>query len=90
MTIQITIISDEGRRPLSALVECDSWQEYQANKARYRDNAIMRILASRHMTLRDAQQYGYNTVKARVYDREKIAKENAELYAKIKKEKGGE
>lgn len=90
VTIQITLISEEGRRPLSALIECESWQEYQANKTRYRDNAIMRMLAARHMTLHDAQKYGYTTVKARVYDREKIARENAERYAKIKKEKGWE
>jgi hypothetical protein len=90
MIIQVTLISDGGRRPLSALIECDSWQEYQANKARYRDSTIMRILAARHMTLRDAQKYGYNTVKARVYDREQIARENAERYANIKKEKGWE
>lgn len=87
--VQITLISEGGYRPLSHLIECESWQDYQENKDKYRSNAILNICAKRHMTIADLRKYKYTQVKARVYDRERIAKENAERYERIKKKEVG-
>lgn len=88
MQVQITLVSESGYRPLSTLIEVESWEAYQQNKQAYQQRAVTSILAKRHMTLRDANKYGYTTIKARVYDKERIARENAERYEKIKKERG--
>lgn len=88
MQVQITLVSESGYRPLSTLIEVDSWEAYQQNKQAYQQRAVTSILAKRHMTLRDTNKYGYTTIKARVYDKERIARENAERYEKIKKERG--
>jgi hypothetical protein len=86
--IQITILSDKGYRPLSTLIEVDNVQEYINNKVKYQQDAILKICANRHMTIRDLRKYGYTQIKAREYNKEKIAQENAERYERIKKERG--
>lgn len=88
MQVQVTLISDSGYRPLSTLIECQSWQDYQDNKVKYKNNAIVSICIKRHMSMADLRKYGYTQVKARVYDKERIAQENAERYERIKKERG--
>lgn len=86
--VQITLVSKSGYRPLSTLIEVESWEAYQQNKQAYQQKAVTSILAKRHMTIRDVRRYGYTQIKARVYDKERIARENAERYEKLKKEKG--
>ena len=86
--IQITIMSDKGYRPLSTLIEVDNAQEYINNKVKCQQDAVLKICANRHMTTRDLRKYGYTQIKAREYNKEKIAQENAERYERIKKERG--
>lgn len=86
--IQITLVSDGGYRPLSTLISCASWQEYQQSKRKYQAKAVLTICAGRHMTIRDLRKYGYNEIKARVYDKARIDAENAARYEQIKKERG--
>jgi hypothetical protein len=88
MQVQVTLISEGGYRPLSGLVEVKDWADFIANKSAYQQKAVISILAKRHMTVRDMRKYGYTQIKARVYDKERIAKENAERYEQIKKERG--
>lgn len=88
MQIQITLISESGYRPLSILINCESWAEYQAHKVAYQQKAVTAMLAKRHMTVRDLRKYGYTEIRSRVYDKERIARENAERYEQIKKERG--
>jgi hypothetical protein len=88
MQVQVTLISEGGYRPLSGLVEVKDWVDFIANKSAYQQKAVISILAKRHMTVRDMRKYGYTQIKARVYDKERIAKENAERYEQIKKERG--
>lgn len=71
MTIKITLESESGRRPLSALVQVESWADYQEHKAMYKDRAIAKICYDRKMTIRDLVKYGYKTIKAEVYKNEK-------------------
>lgn len=86
--IQITLISDKGYRPVSTLVKVDKISDYTANKTKWQTLAVQQICAKRHWGVADLKKYGYNGIKARVYDKEKIAAENAARYEQIKKERG--
>lgn len=86
--VQITLVSESGYRPLSTLIDVENWQAYLADKERLQQKAVIAICAKRYMTTRDLRKYGYTTIKARIYDREAIARENAERYEQIKKERG--
>lgn len=88
MQIQVTIISESGYRPLSELIEVTSWADYIANKIAYQQKAVTKMLAKRHMTVRDMRKYGYTQIKARVYDKARIEAENKARYEQIKKERG--
>lgn len=88
MTIQVTLISEGGYRPLSTLIEVESWEAYQENKRKWNDRAIVKICGKRYMTAYDLKKYGYTTLKARPYDPEQIAREKEERYNKIKQERG--
>lgn len=70
MIIQISLISREGRRPLSTLIEVENWDAFIANKSAYQKKAIIAILAKKYMTVRDLRQYGYNQIKSRIYRKE--------------------
>lgn len=67
MTIQVSLISREGRRPLSTLIEVENWDAFMANKDAYQEKAIVTILGKKHMTIRDARKYGYTTIKSKIY-----------------------
>lgn len=88
MQVQITLISESGYKPLSTLIDCESWEEYQANKIAYQQKAVTYMLAKRYMTVRDLRKYGYTEIRARVYDKERIQAENRARYEKIKRERG--
>lgn len=86
--IQISLFSDSGYRPMSTIVTIENAQEWRDRKEEIKKQAVISICAKRHMTSRDLRKYGYTTIKCRVYDKEKIARENAERYEKIKQERG--
>lgn len=86
--IQITLVSDKGYRAVSALVDVPSIKDYVDNKNIYQMHGVIKICAKRHWTAADLRKYGYTGIKCRVYDKEKIERENAERYKKIKEERG--
>lgn len=87
--LQVTMISNKGFRPVSALVDVPSVAEFKANPKKYRDEGIVKICAKRGWTLSDIRKNGYDLeIKVRVYDKEKIEREKAERYEQIKKERG--
>jgi hypothetical protein len=86
--LQITLTSTEGYKPMSTIVEITDKKEYLYKRKEIHNKAIVKICAQRHMTLKDLTYYGYTKVKAREYDAEAIAKENAERYEQIKAERG--
>jgi hypothetical protein len=87
--LQVTMISNKGFRPVSALVDVPSVAEFKANPKKYRDEGIIKICAKRSWTLSDIRKNGYDSeIKVRVYDKEKIEREKAERYEQIKKERG--
>lgn len=88
MQIQITLVSNKGYKPMSTIIEVPDAATFNLHKQEYQQRAAVKICAQRHMTARDLVNYGYTGIKCREYDKEKIARENAERYEKIKKERG--
>jgi hypothetical protein len=39
--VQITLVSEGGYRPLSTLIDVESWQAYLADKERLQQKAVM-------------------------------------------------
>jgi hypothetical protein len=65
--IKISLISDMGYKPISTAIQVKSIADYNENKARYDEQAILRICAiKRGMTIRDLKKYGYNKIKAEI------------------------
>ncbi len=90
---QVTLICATGQyKPVSAIVRIDSESAavigVDAFKQQIRAQGIAKICKKRYWTSADLQRYHYTKVKMRVYDKEKITKENAERYEKIKRERG--
>ena len=88
ITIQVTLISEGGYRPLSTLATVPSWDEYMRNKVAYQQKIVTSMLAKRGMNVRDLRKYQYTQIKARVYDKERIEQEKKARYEQIKKERG--
>lgn len=87
--LQVTMISNKGYRPVSALVDVPSVAEFKANPKKYRDDGVVKICAKRSWNWAKVKEFGYDSeIKMRVYDREKIEREKAERYEQIKKERG--
>lgn len=86
--IQITLTSNKGYKPLSTIIEVPTAEAFLANKKKYQEQGIIKICAKRSMRSHDLAKYGYNQIKMRVYDKEKIEREKAERYEQIKKERG--
>lgn len=90
---QVTLICSTGQyKPVSAIVKADTDDLARVGKVAYtgdiRTRGIQKICQKRYWGNADLKRYGYTKVKMREYDKEKIAKENAERYEKIKRERG--
>lgn len=87
--VQITLINPEGKyKPISTIIEVPTLKEFNENKKTYQQKAIEKICAKRYWGTAELKKYGFTKVKCREYDKEKIARENAERYEAIKKERG--
>ena len=83
MKYQVTLMCDNGKyRPVSTIVDLDT-----KDITTIKTKGIQKICAQRYWTKLNLKQYGYTKVKIRVYDKEKIDKENEERYNRIKEEK---
>lgn len=81
---QVTLMCNNGKyKPVSTIV---SLEETNDKKAIMREGQ-RKIMIQRYWTMADLKRYGYTSGKVREYDREKIERENAERYARIKEEK---
>lgn len=89
MKIQVTLISNRGNRPVSCLIDnIESREYFLSHKDEIRKQGITKICQKRYWGKRELLNYGYTKVIMREYDKEKIEKENAERYERIKKERG--
>lgn len=87
--IQVTLFDKQNRyKPVSALVNIPNISFYKEHSQEVKNQGIIKICQKRYWTTKDLKEFGYTTCKVRVYDKEKIRKENEERYKKIKEEKG--
>lgn len=82
--IQVTLTSSNGRRPIATIIHPKSIEDWNENKARYKREAVQLICAKRHMTWRDLQKYGYDTIMTG--DPAKIREEMQRKYAAAEKQ----
>lgn len=90
MQMQITFLNVGNHyKPVTTIVEVASVKDFNENQKTYKEKALTKILAQRRWSGKDFLKYGYTTkgCKVRVYDKEKIDKENAENYKKVMLEK---
>lgn len=75
--MQLTIFDKEGHyKPISTIVEVESVDYYKANKSKIQSIAIQNICHNRCISFTELQKQGYTVIKAREYDKEKIAETN--------------
>lgn len=75
--MQLTIFDKEGHyKPISTIVEVESVDYYKANKSKVQSIAIQNICHNRCISFKELQKQGYTVIKAREYDKEKIAEAN--------------
>lgn len=90
---QVTLICADGKyKPVSCIVAFEQSADADLTvmpqkKKEIQQMGIVKICQKRYWSNSDLKKYGYTKVKVRVYDKEKIAEENAERYEKIKQEK---
>jgi hypothetical protein len=87
ITLQFSVFSHKGYKPLSTLLEVN-YEDYLKDKQKFKSQAVFNICAKRHMTFKDLKKYGYEELRVRYYDPEKIEQEKQERYEQIKKERG--
>lgn len=69
ITLQCTLFSSNGYRPMSTLVNVDSVSYYNQHSKEVKAEAIQRICAKRYMNKYHLKQYGYDKIKVRVYQK---------------------
>lgn len=90
---QVTLISATGKyKPVSCLITMEQTEDVDLTlnkeiKKNIITQGIQKICNQRLWSKRELVQYGYTKARVREYDKEKIAKENAERYERIKEEK---
>lgn len=83
---QVTLTSVSGKyKPVSCIITTELTLD--TDKKEIINKGVVKICQKRYWTNRDLVKYGYTKAKVREYDKEKIAQESAERYAKIKEEK---
>lgn len=83
---QVTLSTTNNKyKPVSCIITTDL--DLENNKKEIINLGVTKICQKRYWTKRDLVNYGYLKAKVRLYDKEKIAEENAARYEKIKQEK---
>lgn len=87
MKFQITLFCTTGKyRPISTLVEAESIEEFNANFAKYKKQALSNICAQRYKDGKNLFESGYTQMKWRIYDKEERKKQIVkEICEKISK-----
>ncbi len=90
VTLQVTLFDSKGHyRPMSALVDVESLEEYKKNPTFYKMKAIQKICNQRYLSGKELQELGYDTIKVRNYTlyKKTIDNKRKECYNKDNKEK---
>lgn len=87
--LQFTLFSTTGKyKPMSTVLKVESVAYYNTHKKEVQTRAIQKICVQRNTEGWCLKRDGFTRLKVRVYDKEKIAAENAARYEQIKKERG--
>lgn len=74
MRLQVTLFATNGKyRPISTLINVESMEDYEKNKKKYQEKAILNICHSRKTTWKELVKNSYTGIKVREYDKEKIS-----------------
>jgi hypothetical protein len=90
---QVTITCGANMyKPISCLIEVEQIQGLDLTKDKVKKQEIVRkginkICATRYWDAQMLKTYGYDKVKVRLYDKEKIEQEKRAYYEKVKQEK---
>ena len=73
MKLQVTLFATNGKyRPISTLINVESMEDYNKNKKKYQEKAILNICHNRKTTWKELVKNSYTGIKVREYDKEKI------------------
>ena len=68
ITLQITLFDKNNKyKPMSALVNVESIEEYKKNPTKYKMQAVQKICNKRYLTGKELQDMGYSIIKVRNY-----------------------
>ncbi len=74
--LQVTFFQKENKyKPISTIVEIDSLEYYENNKAEVQKRALLNIAHNRRTTPNNLIQQGYTKIKTREYNIEEIKKQ---------------
>ena len=85
MKLQVTLFATNGKyKPISTLINVESMEDYEQNKRKYQEKAILNICHNRRTTWKELQDDSYTKIKVREYDKDKInAKAKRELLKRL-------
>lgn len=85
MKLQVTLFATNGKyRPISTIINVENMKDYEENKAKYQEKAILNICHNRRTTWKELKDDSYTGIKVREYDKEKInAKAKRELLKRL-------
>lgn len=71
MKIQVTLVSTEGYKPISTIVEVQE-EHYSVAREIAKVKGVIKIMAQRSMSYTELRKYGYTTIKMRKVEEEKV------------------
>jgi hypothetical protein len=90
MEYQVTLFCKNGKyKPISTIVRTKTPKNLKNadDQREIFNEGVKQICAKRYISAMDLARDGFKSGKVRLYDKEKIAKENALRYEKLKEEK---
>jgi hypothetical protein len=66
MKIQVTLISENGYKPMSTIVDVPKAEKYSEAMLIAKDKGVIKICTQRSMSMFDLRKYGYKKVKMRI------------------------
>lgn len=73
MKLQVTLFATNGKyRPISTIINVENMEDYNKNKKKYQEKAILNICHNRKTTWKELVKNSYTKIKVREYDKNKI------------------
>lgn len=73
MKLQVTLFATNGKyRPISTIINVENMEDYNKNKKKYQEKAILNICHNRKITWKELVNNSYTKIKVREYNKNKI------------------